>query len=219
LRRHWIGIDITYLATNLIKNRLLTGYDAVEDEHYGTTGEPTDVAGALQLAKDDPFQFQYWALSLVGGRASGTEQKKGADRGIDGRIYFHDDKSGKAKQVILQVKSGHTASSHIRDLRGVIEREKAAVGVLISMEAPTKAMRTEAASAGFYETPEWGKFPRLQILTINELFRDARIKYPPTHADFTFKRSPRYVERTQLALPTIEPPSKGKRTRTLSRKK
>jgi site-specific DNA-methyltransferase (adenine-specific) len=205
LKRHWIGIDVTYLATNLIKNRLLTAYNAVEDVDYGTTGEPTDVPSAIQLAKDDPYQFQYWALSLVGARASGTEQKKGADRGIDGRIYFHDDNSGKSKQVVLQVKSGHVTASQIRDLRGVVERERAALGVFISMEEPTRAMRTEAASAGFYETLEWGRFPRLQILTITELLANARIGYPPTRADFTFKKAPRVIERA----PQIPLPDKG----------
>jgi site-specific DNA-methyltransferase (adenine-specific) len=218
LKRHWIGIDITHLAIGLIKHRLLTGYNAIEGEDYETIGEPSDIGGALQLAKDDPYQFQYWALGLVGARAA--EQKKGADRGVDGRLYFHDDNSGKSKQIILQVKAGHITSSHVRDLRGVVNRENAVIGALISMEQPTREMRKEAASAGFYETSEWGKFPRLQLLTIAELLNNARIQYPPTRADFTFKKTPRVREvilQPELPLKLEPPTPKASRSKTKSR--
>src|SRR5438067_4339056 len=106
---------------------------------------------AQKLAGDDPYQFQWWALSLVGARP--LEKKKGANQGIDGRLYFHDERGGKTKQIILSVKAGHLQAGHVRDLRGVIERERAEIGALISMEAPTKPMLKEAAEAGFYQPP------------------------------------------------------------------
>src|SRR5262249_3280901 len=121
-----------------------------------------------------------------------AEPKKGADKGIDGRLYFHDDKaSGQTKQIIFSVKAGHTSVPHVRDLRGVIEREKAQIGVLITMEEPTRPMRTEAAGAGFYDSP-WGpRHPRLQIITVKELLEGKDVDRPPHQGNVTFKRAPK----------------------------
>src|SRR5258708_38517321 len=116
----------------------------------------------------------------VGGARVATSAKKGADRGIDGRLFFHDDKSGKSKQVILSVKAGENVNvTHIRDLRGVLDREKAEIGVLISMEPATKPMLKESAEAGFYKSPHLQeKFPRIQVLTIEQLLRGEQMEYP-----------------------------------------
>ncbi len=124
---------------------------------------------AQTLADQDPYQFQWWALGLVGARP--VEQKKGSDKGIDGWLYFHDEgEGGETKQVVLSVKAGHTNVAHLRDLRGVMEREKAEIGVLITMQEPTQPMRAEAAGAGFYHSPGWNQnYPKLQILTIADL--------------------------------------------------
>jgi hypothetical protein len=102
------------------------------------------------LAVSDPCQFQWWSLGLVGARP--TEGKKGADKGIDGQIYFHEG-DGSTRQIVLSVNAGKLHAPYVRDLRGVIERDKAAIGVLLTLEEPTKQMRTEAASAGFYKPP------------------------------------------------------------------
>jgi len=118
-------------------------------------------------------------------------KKKGADKGIDGRLYFHDEAGGKTKQIILSVKAGHTSVAHLRDLRGVIDREQAAILVLISLQEPTKPMRIEAASAGFYASHWETKHPRLQILTIAELLEGKGIDYPPSQANVTFKKAPK----------------------------
>jgi DNA modification methylase len=195
LKRRWIGIDITHLAVNLIKTRLRDHFGEEVGKTYDIIGEPVSVADAAELAQQDKFQFQSWALGLVGARIA-TSDKKGADRGIDGRIYFHDDKSGKSKQVILSVKAGENVSvAMVRDLRGVIEREKAEIGVLISMEAPTKPMLKEAAEAGFYKSPHVeGKFPRLQIFTIEQLLSGKQIAYPRL-LDVTYKKAPRVREK------------------------
>jgi hypothetical protein len=188
LNRQWIGIDVTHLAVTLMKHRLKTAFGDVE---YRVVGEPTTVADAQTLAADDPYQFQWWALGLVNARP--VEQKKGADRGIDGRIFFHDEReSAKTKQIIISVKAGKTGPAHARDLRGVVEREKAAIGLLITMETPTAPMRKEAASAGFYECLAWDtKHPRLQLLTVGELLEGKTIDAPATGDIRTFKKAPR----------------------------
>jgi len=189
LNRNWIGIDITHLAITLIKHRLKDAFG--KKAVYKVVGEPVSLPDAQALAEQDPYQFQWWALGLVGARPA--EQKKGADRGVDGRIYFHDEPEARAKtkQITLQVKAGHVTANQMRDLRGVVEREKAEIGALICMEAPTQPMRKEAASAGFYESP-WGKHPRLQILTVEELLAGKGIDYPPSQqANRTFKRAPK----------------------------
>jgi hypothetical protein len=179
-------------------------------------GEPTDLGGATQLAEDDKYQFQWWALGLVGARPA--HEKKGADKGIDGRLFFHDEKKGKTKQIILSVKGGHLKATDVRDLRGVMDRERAEIGALISMEKPTAAMRKEAASAGFYSwrNPFGGddaKFPRLQLLTIDDLLAGKSIDYPArTQTNVTHKRAPKAKSKaseTQLPLVAESPPGYG----------
>ncbi|MCX7017016.1 MAG: DNA methyltransferase [Candidatus Sumerlaeota bacterium] len=186
LNRRWIGIDITNLAITLIKSRMK---DAFGDEaRYHVVGEPVSVPDAEALAASDPHQFQWWALGLIGARP--VEKRKGADKGIDGRIYFHDEAGGKTKSVVLSVKSGHATVAHVRDLRGVVEREGAAIGVLISMHEPTQPMRSGAAAAGFYDSPGWNRaYPRLQLRTVAELMEGMGIEHPPTN--LTFKRAPK----------------------------
>ena len=186
LDRRWIGIDITQLAISLIRYRL--GDSFGKDCQFEVIGEPTSLPDATALAKQDPYQFQWWALGLV--RARPTDEKKGADRGIDGRLYFHDEKGGKTKQIIFSVKAGKVTVSHIRDLVGVISREKAQIGAFLSLEPPTSPMRKEAASAGFYKSP-WGKqYPRIQLLTIEDLLGGKKIDYPES-TDVTFKKAQR----------------------------
>ena len=191
LGRKWIGIDITQLATSLIKNRLRDTYgDKVE---IITVGEPTTPNEAFVLAEQDKFQFQWWALGLVGARP--VEQKKGADHGIDGKVLFRDHPQAvKPEQIIIQVKGGKTGVKDVRDLRGVLEREKAAMGVLISLQPPTGPMEAEAASAGFYTHKMNGQqYPRLQLRTVKELMEGKGIERPSNVAavDETFKKAPK----------------------------
>jgi DNA modification methylase len=190
LGRRCIGIDITHLAITLIKTRLKDSFGLVADKDYQVVGEPVSVPDAQTLAATDPRQFQWWALGLLGARP--TQQKKGADKGIDGRLYFHDEAGAQTKQVILSVKAGHTSAPHVRDLRGVVEREGAAIGVLITMQESTSHMRTEAAAAGFYDSPWGGSYPRIQILTIAQLLAGERIDFPNVEGmDRTFKKVPK----------------------------
>jgi len=212
LGRRWIGIDITQLAITLIKKRLFDTYGynlqfvsastpeqvvgGVAESSNTTVvrviGEPVSPADAAKLAEDDKYQFQWWALGLVGARPE--EQKKGADHGIDGKILFRDDpKSTKLEQLIIQVKGGKTSVKDVRDLRGVLDREKAAIGILISLQPPTAPMETEAASVGFYEhKTNKQKFPRLQLRTVKELMEDKGIERPTSAAsvDETYKKAP-----------------------------
>lgn len=153
-------------------------------------GEPTTPNEAATLAEED--KFQWWALGLVGARP--VEQKKGADHGIDGKILFRDDpRAAKPEQIIIQVKGGKTGVKDVRDLRGVLDREKAAIGILISLQPPTGPMETEAASAGFYEhKTNQQRFPRLQLRTVRELMEGQGIERPTSAAalDETFKKAP-----------------------------
>jgi len=106
------------------------------------------------------------------------------------------------------VKAGELEVPHLRDLRGVIEREGAEIGALLTMKSPTKPMRTEAAKAGFYTSP-WGKHPRLQILTIKELLAGKGLDCPPLRqVDRTFKKAPRAKKKATEQLP-LDAPAKG----------
>jgi DNA modification methylase len=200
LDRRWIGIDITSLAIALIKNRLRDTFG--DSAIYKVVGEPVSLPDAQNLAEQDPYQFQWWALGLVGARP--VEQKKGSDKGIDGWLYFHDEGAGgETKQVVLSVKAGHTNVAHLRDLRGVMEREKAEIGVLITMQEPSQPMRAEAAGAGFYHSPGWNKnYPRLQVLTVAELLEGKGIGMPPRQqVSTTFKKAPRAKDTQGVQLP------------------
>jgi DNA modification methylase len=190
LGRRWIGIDVTHLAIGLIKHRLVDRYGPEVTSTYRVVGEPTAVEDAAVLAREDPFQFQAWALGLVGARPAG-ETKKGGDRGIDGRLFFHDRPDGDTKQIVISVKAGKLVPNYLRDLRGVIDREEAQIGALLSFEEPSPGMRSEAADAGFYESP-WGRHPRLQMLTVRQLLDGRGIDYPHvTGANVTHRRATR----------------------------
>lgn len=208
LNRSWIGIDITHLAISLIKHRLRSTF--VDSINYKVIGEPVSLPDARTLAKQDPYQFQWWALGLVGARP--VEQKKGADRGIDGRIYFFPQArvKGKPEQIIFSVKAGNITVSHIRDLVGVINREKAAIGVFISLNKPTRPMRREAASAGFYESVEVVQniYPRIQLLTIEELLDGKHVEYPSYaqwRGNVTLKKAPKTGKlKKEAKVPKLE---------------
>jgi len=203
LNRRWIGIDITNLAITLIRSRLSDTFGGTVE--YEVIGEPVSLPDAAKLARDDPYQFQWWALGLVGARP--VEERKGADKGVDGRIYFHVG-DGLTRQIILSVKAGHVTVSQLRDLRGVLDREKADMGVLISLEEPTGPMRKEAANAGFYTSP-WGTHARLQLVTVEDLLTGKTIDRPPIQTSLTFKRAPKAApkvrERRSLDFDGSEP--------------
>ncbi|MGB3469772.1 MAG: DNA methyltransferase [Erythrobacter sp.] len=174
LGREWIGIDVTHLAIGLIEKRMQQAFPALEFE---VKGRPQSLTSAQDLARRDKHQFELWALSVVdavpwkGGR-------KGADGGIDGIIWFKPD-GKKTEKAIVEVKGGGTGVKDIGRLAQVMEREGAKIGVFLTAQAPTRAMERDAAAVGVWENDYTGrKHPRLQILTLAELFKNRRPDIP-----------------------------------------
>lgn len=198
LRRRWIGIDITHLAIALMKNRLHDTFGS-ELSPFEVIGAPADVASARALAEQSKHEFEHWVLGLVGARPAG-EKKRGAAAGIDGYIYFVDGEPIGLRKIVVSVKGGSVGVAQVRDLRGVIEREQAPIGAFITLEPPTQPMLREAAAAGFYGSELLGQqYPRIQILTIGQLFAGHTLQYPNLAqnawllraADGMFKRAKR----------------------------
>jgi site-specific DNA-methyltransferase (adenine-specific) len=195
LSREWVGIDITHLAISLIEKRLKDAFPGIKYEVHGT---PKDLDGARDLAARDKYQFQWWAVSLVNA-VPFAGKKKGADSGIDGLIYFKPE--GKTtEKAIVSVKGGDNVNvAMVRDLAHVVDREKARIGVFITLADSTGPMRTEAVKAGFYETL-YGKYPKIQIFTIRELFEGKQPNIPLVDAS-AFKKAPKESSGAQDPLP------------------
>jgi hypothetical protein len=177
LNRRWIGIDITHLAISLIEKRLTDAFPGIEYEVHGT---PKDLDGARNLAERDKYQFQWWAVSLVNAVPFGGK-KKGADTGIDGLIYFKDFRGGRVttEMIVVSVKGGENVSvSMIRDLAHVVDREKAKMGLFITLFEPTDPMRKEALKESYFETSTGGKYLKLQLSTIEELLAGKKPDLP-----------------------------------------
>lgn len=175
LGRKWIGIDITYLAIDVIAKRLEKS-DYKEDKDFIVEGKPTDVYSAEKLAQQNPFQFQFWCIAKLNATPS---QTKSADQGVDGIINFIDaSRQGKAGMGVIQVKGTQTVNpAMVRDLKGTISSQGADFGVLVTLKKPTQGMITEAAKEGSFEygyKTEAGKqkMPKLQLLTVEDLFKD-----------------------------------------------
>ncbi len=178
LGRQWIGIDITHLSIALMRQRLDTMFgDAAQ---YEVHGQPKDLASAEALARADRYEFQKWALSLI--KARPWQEKKGSDQGADGVLYFQDELRKRDKQAVVQVKSGGVSVRDIRDLGHVVSREGAALGLFITLEAPSRPMEIEALASGVYHSPGWNRdYPRLQIRTIAQLLAGEGFAHPPTN--------------------------------------
>ncbi|MGB2876047.1 MAG: DNA methyltransferase [Gaiellaceae bacterium] len=184
LNRRWTGIDITNLALGVIKYRFKRDFD--RPVGFEPIGEPETVPDAEALAKQDRDQFEWWALGLL--RIDLLDKKKGSDRGVDGRLFFHD--GDEARQIIISVKSGSTNPGHVRDLRGVVERDEAAIGYFITLRQPTQAMLAEAASGGFYESTDGRFYRRIQILTIADMLEGKLGERPGTSAGLAHAPKP-----------------------------
>jgi len=199
LGRTWIGIDITRLATTLIKSRLYDAFQLEAKKDYDLIGEPTTLTEAKHLASQDRYQFQWWALGLIparpqGGQGDSKTGKKGKDRGIDGIMTFQDDPKGLHKRIIIQVKSGKVKSEHIRSLIGTVDSEKAVMGVFITLEPPSRDMELAALSVPKWHSDTFNRdYPRIQILTIEELLNGAKVQFPGT--DTTLSKAQREQEK------------------------
>ena len=167
LGRKWIGIDITYVALKVIRDRLALNFPAVR---YAMRGIPRDVEAARRLAEQTPHEFQNWAISELGGNSRG----KGADRGIDGDIVFMTGRDAYGR-AIISVKGGkYVAPAAIRELIGTVKRERADFGIFICFGPPSREMRREAAEAGQVDLPG-GSSPRIRIVTVEELLAGANL--------------------------------------------
>ena len=167
-----------------MKSRLKTAFDLDPVKDYDVVGEPQDEGGAKALWEQDPYQFQYWAVSLLEAQPQ-QEQKKGADGGIDGLIYFLDGSKRTPRKIVIQVKGGHVSAPQVRDLKGVVEREKATMGLFITLQPPTAPMSSEAASGGFYHSDLWQRdFPKIQLRTVSEMLEGKGFELPNRPASY-----------------------------------
>ncbi len=188
----------SHLAISLVEKRLK---DAFPDIDFEVLGTPKDLDSAQNLADRDKYQFQWWACSLVNAQPY-QGKKKGADSGIDGLIYFQDEKTI-SKKIVVSVKGGNNVNvAMIRELAHVVDREKASIGIFITMVDPTRPMKEEAVKAGYYESPIGANFPKIQILTIKGLLDgNERVKYPDLmQGGLTFKKAAIDTKTTQETL-------------------
>jgi len=184
LDRKWIGIDVTHLAIGLIRRRLGEAFPKMTFE---VVGVPRDLEGARALALADKYEFQKWALSMIDAQPW-KGGKKGGDGGVDGTIYFKPD-GKKTEKAIVSVKGGQSLNpAMVKDLIVTIEQEGAKMGVFLTLEAPTKGMVAQAASAGFYKT-DYGQFPKVQIVTVEQLFAPGNPLHMPWQDTSAFRKA------------------------------
>jgi site-specific DNA-methyltransferase (adenine-specific) len=205
LGRQWIGIDVTYLAVDLMRQRLVDTFPDDFPDGVHIDGEPADEAAALALAERDKYQFQFWIVAKLGATARGGVNRKGRDQGIDGVTTFPerdpnnpDDTTLDHKQVIISVKGGGTSVRDVRDLVGTVEREHAAIGVLVTARTPTRDMVNEANAAGLYHsTWDGSAYPKIQILTAGQIVQGQRIDMPSQRGMRQYQQAPRARRGTQ----------------------
>jgi hypothetical protein len=198
LKRQWIGIDITHLAISLIEKRLKDAFKT--GLQFETHGTPTSLDGARDLASRDKYQFQWWAVSLVDAQPF-QGKKKGADTGIDGLKFFRDLDKKDVHKIVVSVKGGGLKADDVRALNHVREREGADIALFISLDDCTKGMIKDAASAGFYESPNKKKYPRVQLLTIEGLLsKKQRAEHPDYEPDLNFKKAKTEANAAQKEL-------------------
>jgi DNA modification methylase len=195
LKRKWIGIDVTHLAINIIRARMA-------GSTFDVKGEPVDLEGAVRLASEDPYQFRWWILGRVGARPADQKKKKGADSSIDGELFFRDAPNGLPKRVVISVKGGALQPAHVRELVGVVKREDAAIGVLLTLRKPTHAMEVEAAKGGFFES-RLGRHPKIQIMTAEQVLGGKEIDVPGAYIAGLKKARRAPPPHEQLRIPGV----------------
>ena len=187
LGRQWIGIDVTHLAISLIERRLRDAFGT--DAKFETIGVPKDISAARDLALRDKHEFEKWAITLIPDAQPFRGGKKGADTGIDGIVYLRTGRS-QTDKAIVEVKGGAVSVDQIHKLKSVIEREKALVGLFVTLNPPTRQMVAEAANAGFVETDN-GRYQRIQILTIEGILDFREVPRLPVIDAGGFRKAPR----------------------------
>jgi site-specific DNA-methyltransferase (adenine-specific) len=179
LNRKWIGIDVTYIAVDLIVKRLRHTYGNSIAQTFDVDGIPRGMEGAHALFEKSPFDFERWAVSLIGAQPN---EKQVGDKGIDGVARFRLDSKNKFGKILVSVKGGKTLNpGMVRDLSGTVEAQKAQMGILITLEPATKGVRDAINHGGNYVHPANNQpFPKLQHITVGELLDGNRPKMPPT---------------------------------------
>ena len=176
LGRRWIGIDVTFIAVDLIEKRLRHAHGPGITDTYEVLGIPRDIGGARALFQRSPFDFERWAVSLINAQPN---EKQVGDKGVDGVARFPLDRKVNGR-ILVSVKGGGTIGPQfVRDLLGTVETQKAQMGVLITTAAPTRGILDAVDHGGTYTWPMNGQdYPRVQVITIAELLRDVRPKMP-----------------------------------------
>jgi site-specific DNA-methyltransferase (adenine-specific) len=184
LKRDWVGIDISEIAIQATEEYLTGAFSSSIKKSYELYGFPVTIEAAIKLAEQDKMKFQNWICHKLKARFG----KRGADKGIDGIRSFRDDSSGLIKSVIISVKGGSVGPAAVRELHGTVEQtQNAVIGVLVTLTTKTDSMMEAAAKAGFYES-SFGKYPKVQLLTAQEIINGVKIKIPegPSIGDLTF---------------------------------
>lgn len=203
LRRAWIGIDVTHIAIQIIEDRIQRYLPLAR---YEVRGRPIDLEGARELAARDKYQFQWWACSLIKAQPR-DGHKKGADRGIDGVIYFKKGAREDGMAIVSVKGGGRVGPNPVRELGYVREREGADIGVLICLEEPTPGMKADAAAAGFVGDPA-DRVPRLQIIPVADLLSGQGPRLPPVYTTATALDASR---KRRVATKPALPPEEARR--------
>ena len=194
LGREWVGIDVSYLAVDLIDKRLQHTYGEAIASTYDIVGIPRDLDGARALFAHNPFDFERWAVSLVYGQPN---EKQVGDKGIDGIIRFHTGRT--TERMIVSVKGGkNLTAAMVRELKGTVETQKAAMGIIVTLEPPTRGMIDAVQHSGIYTMPSNGQqFPLVQAITVEELLAGKRPDMPPPLMPYTQAQRHRAAEPEQ----------------------
>lgn len=197
LDRKWTGIDVTYLAVDLIDKRMRATFGDEVSQTYFLHGIPHDMDAATALFNANPFDFERWAVSLVDGQPN---QKQVGDKGIDGIIRFPIDNKNGIGRALVSVKGGRQLNpGMVRDLVGTVEQQKADMGVFVCLGEPTRGMIEVANGSGSYAWPVDGRtFPKVQILSVADLLAKKKPAMPTPFLPYVQAR--RLVDENALRL-------------------
>ena len=179
LNRHWIGIDLTYLATGAVRQQIERLFPQLRNS-VTIAGTPENAEQALELAHTNPHGFEEWCVTHV--LHFRPNARRGGDGGIDGTFRFPIGRvQGRQAygKAVAQVKGGNYTLGHIRDFRTAMQNVEADLGVFVVTSPPTQGMLTEARRSGTYKHPSYDlSVPVLQIYEIQEYFRDIPPRLP-----------------------------------------
>ena len=198
LMRNWRGIDVTIQAMRVIRHERLSKLAYTAPKDYQVIYLPADISAAEIFAAEQPFAFQDWAVEMLNGLP--TKARSG-DRGVDGRLYFQDELDGPLRQILVSVKGGKLKATFVRELQGAVARERAAMGLLVTLHEPSKQMRRDIA-AGVY-TCASGTYPKTQFVTVQQILSGAALDLPPIRRMDEKKKRALVAAAAQMELPGV----------------